>query len=86
MSSGEQQIECRNCREVIPLDSGNCPNCGTSIRSLAAPGAAIGVGVLVAVGSMTNLGEYWFYGLVGIAMIGVGAFLIRNKRSRIRSV
>lgn len=86
MSSGEQQIECRNCRELIPLDAGNCPNCGTSIRSLTAAAAAIGVGLLVAVGSLTNLSGYWFYGLIGLALVGVGAFLIRDRRHRTRSV
>lgn len=85
MSSSERQIECRKCREIVPLDSGNCPNCGTSIRSLTAPLASIGAGVLVTAGSVTNIGDLWFYAMVGLAMIGVGAFLIQDRRRRIQS-
>lgn len=86
MSSGEQQIQCRSCRDEIPLDSGNCPNCGTSIRNLTPPVASVGVGLLVAAGSLTNLGDLWVYGLMGLVMITVGAFLIQDRRRRTQSV
>lgn len=82
MGTGEQQIECRNCREVIPLDAGNCPNCGTSIRSLTAPVVAIVIGLIVAVGSLTDLDNLGFYGLIGLAMVGIGGFLIYDRRRR----
>lgn len=84
MSSGEQQIRCRNCREAVPLDAGNCPNCGTSIRSLTAPIAAIVLGAIVAIGSLLNIGTLWFYGMIGLVMVAVGAFLIYDRRRRIQ--
>lgn len=86
MSATERQIECRKCRETVPMDSDNCPNCGASIRSIVAPAAAIVLGLVVAVGSLSNLGALWFYGLIGLGLVGVGAVLLYDRQRRIQEV
>lgn len=83
MSATERQIECRKCRETVPLDVDNCPNCGTSIRSLVGPIAAIVLGLIVVAASF---GSLWFYALIGVALIAVGAGLIYDRQRRIREV
>lgn len=86
MSAGERQIECRTCKERIPLEAGDCPHCGTSILRLTPPIAAILLGSIVAGASLTNVGALWFYGLFGIAMVVIGSYLIYNRRQRIQRV
>lgn len=86
MSAGERQIECRKCKEQISLEAENCPHCGTSIRSLVPSIAAIVLGLVVAGASLMNVGTLWFYGLIGVAMAVIGAYLIYDRQQRIQSV
>ena len=86
MAVGEQQIRCRNCNETIPLDSDNCPHCGTSVRSLTAPIGVIVLGAIIAAASLLNIGDLWFYGAIGFAMVAVGGMLIYGRQSRIVTV
>jgi hypothetical protein len=84
MSATERQIECRQCRETIPLDSDNCPNCGASIRGPLGPSAAIVVGLLVVLGSASSIGDNWFYAVIGLGLVAVGGGLIYDRQRRIR--
>lgn len=70
----------------MPLDVDNCPNCGTSMRGLAGPIAAIVLGLVVVIGSLGNIDDLWFYALIGVALIGVGSALIYDRRRRTREV
>ena len=86
MSAGEKQIRCRKCKEIISVESGSCPHCGTGIRSTIAPLAVLVLGLIITVATVINLGELWFYTLIGVAMAVVGGFLIYEKRSRMHPV
>jgi len=86
MSEQPQQIECRQCKEMIPLTAGNCPNCGASVRGVLAPAVIAILGAVVAVGSASNPGELWFYGLVGVLLVAIGSGLLYDRRRRIHEL
>ncbi len=82
MGVGEKQIVCRKCKETISAEAGSCPHCGTGIRSSIAPISVLVLGLIIAVATITNVGELWFYTLIGVVMVVVGGFLLYEKRSR----
>lgn len=83
MSQGEQRIVCRRCKERIPAAAGNCPKCGASIRKTRTLVAAAAFGLVIAVASVFNPAGALFFGLVGLALVGIGGYLLYDKRRRI---
>ena len=86
MSVGEEQIRCRNCKEVIPVEGGSCPHCGTEIRSTPKLLAAAAVGVVIALTSLVQFGDLWFFLVVGAAIVGVAGLLFYDKRQRMQDL
>ena len=83
MSQGEQEIVCRRCREQIPATAGNCPQCGASIRKSGTLIAVAGFGLVLAVAAAFRPSDILFFGLVGLALIGMSGYLLYDKRQRI---
>jgi hypothetical protein len=83
MSGNEKRIICRHCRETISVEAGNCPHCGTSIRGNLGPAAGILVGLLLVAAAALNLSELLVFGLVGLALVAVGGYILYDKRQRI---
>lgn len=79
----QKRIECRQCENVFPLSDENCPKCGTSVRGWKAPAAALVLGIVVVVSSLINITQLWFFLLVGLALIGVGAVVLQERRQLI---
>lgn len=52
------------------------------MRSTTASIGAIVLGLVVAAAAVTNLGDLWFYGLVGVAVAAAGAALLYDRRRR----
>ena len=83
MSGTEDQIKCRRCQETISLDAGNCPHCGTGIRGDIGPMAAVGLGLVLVAAAALNLSELLVFGLVGVALVAIGGYVLYDKRKRI---
>ena len=86
MSVGEEQIRCRNCKEVIPVEGGSCPHCGTEIRSTQKLLVAAAVGVVIALASLVQFGDLWFFLVVGVAVVGVAGLLLYDKQQRMQDI
>ena len=86
MSVGEEQIRCRNCKEVIPVEGGSCPHCGTEIRSTPKLLAAAAVGVVIALTSLIQFGDLWFFLVIGLAIVGIAGLLVYDKRQRMQDL
>ena len=86
MSVGEEQIRCRNCKEVIPVEGGSCPHCGTEIRSTPKLLAAAAVGVVIALTSLVQFGDLWFFLVIGLAIVGIAGLLVYDKRQRMQDL
>lgn len=84
MSGDESLIVCRRCRETIRVEDEKCPNCGTSIRSTGYLVAGLGLGLVLAAASLTNLGDLAFFGAVGLVIAGVTGYLLYEKRQRMQ--
>lgn len=84
MSTGDRQIECRKCHETISLEADSCPHCGQSVRGTAAPIAVIALGAIISAASVANIGDLWFYLVLGLVLGAIGAALIYEKRGRIQ--
>lgn len=85
MSERERSIVCRRCREAAPLAGGNCPHCGASIRGNLAL-VVIGLfGLVLVIASLFALSELLFYGVVGLACLGIASYLLYDKQRRIRA-
>lgn len=82
MGTEENEIECRRCHEMIPLEAGNCPHCGASVRSTARLGAILVVGLIIMIASAINISDLWFFATIGFLLAFVGGFLLYNKRQR----
>lgn len=82
MAVEEQQIECRNCHEEIPIDSGECPHCGTSVRKSWVWIVVVLLGLILAVPSL--VGGDIFFGAIGLLLAVSGGALLYEKRQRIR--
>lgn len=83
MSLSGQRIVCRNCKETISTEEGNCPHCGASIRSNWAYIAGIVFGLLLMGATVFNPGDLLFYGVIGLLIAGSAAYLLYEKRQRI---
>lgn len=87
MSQGEQtKMACRRCGEPIPVQSENCPHCGTSTRGRNGPIIAFVAGIVMAAASLFNLGDLLFFGVIGVIMAAFAGYLLYDRRERIREV
>lgn len=82
MSSGESQIRCRKCKEIVALEGGSCPHCGTAFRSVTKLAVAFVIGLFLSVFSLFEIGQLWFFMAIGLAMMGISGFLIYDRRQR----
>ena len=83
MSQVERMIICRRCRESIQVEGGACPHCGTSIRSNRMPIVSIVIGAIIVLFSALSFRELLFFFVIGVALIGIGGYLIWDRRNRI---
>lgn len=83
MSEVEEQIVCRQCREVIPRDSGSCPHCGTSIRDRWKWIFVIVVGVVLAVSSFLG-GPIWSFFALGLILTIIAAIVLYDQYQRLQ--
>lgn len=84
MGVAEETITCRKCREEISVEGGSCPHCGTGIRSTGKLAAVAVVGAIIVLTAFSNIGQLWFFALVGVAMIAGPAVLVYDKRQRMQ--
>jgi hypothetical protein len=84
MSQSGKRIVCRRCDESFATESGSCPHCGAEVRSDRGPTIVIAIGVVLGVTSLLSIGELWFFGAVGVVMSVAGAYVLREKRQRMR--
>lgn len=85
MSSPEKQLECRSCGEWIAADTDNCPNCGESTIG-SGPYIAVAFGVVLFLASLAQVGQLWFFSLLGLALIVAGGWILYDRRERTRAV
>lgn len=83
MSSSENQIICRKCKESISQDNSSCPNCGTSLRGTLPYVVGIAFGVVLVVTALLNLDSLLAYGVVGLLMAASSGYMLYEKRQRI---
>lgn len=83
MSEAEQQIVCRQCREMIPFTSGGCPHCGTSIRDRWKWVGVAVVGAILMVSALLG-GPIWSFVLLGLFMIGIGGYVLWDQYQRLQ--
>jgi len=84
MSGREEQIRCRKCNDSISLDNSSCPHCGTGIRSRVSLIVAIVIGAVIALSSLLNIGDLWFFGILGAAIAFGAGGLLYNREQRIQ--
>lgn len=82
MSDSGEMMLCRECHERISTEVENCPHCGRDTLGWG-PYLAVVVGVVIAASSATQIGNLWFFGLVGLAIAGIGGWMIWDRRQRI---
>lgn len=82
MGVAEETIECRKCKESIPLEGESCPHCGTGIRSTGKLIGAALVGAIIALTSFWNIGQLWFFALIGVGIVAAAGVLYYDKRQR----
>lgn len=80
MSQAEEQIVCRQCREVIPFQSGGCPHCGTSERDRWKWIAVVAVGVIISIFSL--VATIWSFLAVGAFLVVIGGYILWDQRNR----
>lgn len=83
MSSSENQIVCRKCKESISQDNSSCPNCGTSIRGTVPYVIGIVFGVVLVVTALLNVDSLLAYGVLGLVIAGSCGYMLYEKRQRI---
>lgn len=83
MSAGNDEIVCRRCREEIPTEVENCPHCGAGKvdRRYHVVGIVVGLGLFL--GSLTEFGRLWMFGLIGFIVAFGGAYFIWDHRRRL---
>ena len=82
MSAQGQRIICRNCKETIATDSGNCPHCGTSVRGDLPYLAGVVLGIVILVAGL--IGALYTFSVVGV-LIALGAgYVLYEKRQRVQ--
>lgn len=89
MSSDGNRIICRQCRESISLDNESCPNCGKSIRRTGPYVVGVVLGGILALAGVysvisPNVSGLLVYGVLGLLVAGSSAYMIYEKRQRIR--
>lgn len=85
MSEDGSSIVCRRCGETIPLDAGNCPHCGQSIRGNAGPLAGLGLGLVLIVAAALSPGQLLAFGVLGLLLAAAGGYLLYDKRQRMQA-
>jgi len=83
MSSSEQSIICRNCKEEFPTSTGNCPHCGTSIHDRSKLIVVGLFGIALMGGSLFKLSSLWVFGIFGLALAGLSGYLVYDQRQRL---
>lgn len=81
-NDADSYIVCDSCDEIIDADADNCPSCGKTAQGMG-PIIATVLGAVIAVTTATQIGELWFFTLVGIALAVAGGWLVWGKRQRI---
>lgn len=83
MSSSENQIICRKCKESISQDNSSCPNCGTGIRGNLPYIVGVVLGVVLIGTALFNLDSLLAYGVLGLLVAGSSGYMLYEKRQRI---
>lgn len=83
MSQSGEMMLCRECHERISTEVENCPHCGRDTIGWG-PAIALVVGLVIAGASALQIGSLWFFGLIGLAIAGVGGWMYWDKRQRIK--
>lgn len=82
MSESGEMMLCRECHERISTEVDNCPHCGRDTLGWG-PYAGLVVGLVIALASTRELGNLWFFGLIGLVIAIVGGWMLWDKRQRI---
>lgn len=86
MSAVDEQIQCRKCRETIPVEGDTCPHCGTGIRSTGKLVVVAVLGAILAISSFWNIGQLFIFLVIGVVMVVGSGALIYDKRQRMQRV
>ncbi|WP_436927526.1 hypothetical protein [Halosimplex amylolyticum] len=84
MSEQGSSIVCRRCDETFPSDLDNCPHCGKSQWGTLGPIVGVALGAVLAIGAIIAGQQAYAFGVVGIAIAGIGSYILYDRRQRLQ--